>query len=78
MVDEQRIAKEFGAVLRDIRTSRNLSQERLAQLSGLDRTYISLLERGLRQPSLATMVRVAQALGTDLSHLAKLIQARCK
>jgi transcriptional regulator with XRE-family HTH domain len=52
----------FGHVLRELRQRQGISQERLAQESGLDRTFISLLERGLRQPSLGTILQVARAL----------------
>jgi len=52
----------FGAVLRDFRKEAGLSQERLALEAGLDRTFISLLERGLRQPSLKTLFTVAAVL----------------
>lgn len=55
-------AAAFGRVLRYFRISSRLSQERLAQESGLDRSYISLLERGIRQPSLTTILQIAQAL----------------
>lgn len=53
----------FGGVLRDLRESAGLSQEKLALESGLDRTFISMLERGLRQPTLSTIFTVAEALG---------------
>jgi transcriptional regulator with XRE-family HTH domain len=53
----------FGIVLRDLRRRRWLSQEALAQASELDRTFISLLERGLRQPSLTTILQLAGPLG---------------
>jgi len=52
----------FGEVLRDLREQRGLSQEALALIGGLDRTFISLLERGLRQPSLTTVLQIAAAL----------------
>ncbi len=39
-----------------------LSQERLAELAGLDRTYISQIERGLKSPSLPTLLSLAKAL----------------
>ncbi|PYV84710.1 MAG: XRE family transcriptional regulator [Acidobacteria bacterium] len=54
--------KAFGQVLRDLRTKRNLSQEKLALEGGLDRTFISLLERGLRQPSLITIFQISKVL----------------
>ena len=55
-------ANAFGQVLRHFRASLQISQERLSQESGLDRSYISLLERGLRQPSLTTLLQLAKAL----------------
>ena len=55
----------FGGVLRQFRKDINFSQEKLAQESGLDRTYISLLERGLRQPTLTSLLKLAAALGVS-------------
>jgi len=46
-----------------------ISQERLSQESSLDRSYISLLERGLRQPSLTTLLQLAKALDVSASEL---------
>jgi transcriptional regulator with XRE-family HTH domain len=57
------LASAYGAVLRDRRIRAGVSQERLALDSGLDRTFISLLERGLRQPSLRTIFALAANLG---------------
>ncbi|MBS1911511.1 MAG: helix-turn-helix transcriptional regulator [Bacteroidetes bacterium] len=54
----------FAEVLRTMRAKRDVSQQALATESGLGRTYISLLERGLRRPSLATVFLLAQALST--------------
>ncbi|MDD2716359.1 MAG: helix-turn-helix transcriptional regulator [Candidatus Wallbacteria bacterium] len=61
--------KAFGIVLRGKRKKSGISQEKLAQDSGLDRTYISLLERGLRQPTLKTMISISKALELDLLSL---------
>lgn len=47
------VALAFGATLRAARKKQGVSQDRLAALCGFDRTYPSLMERGLRQPSLA-------------------------
>ena len=59
----------FGEVLRTVRLSRKLSQEALAHESGLDRTYISLLERGERQPTLRTLIALSRALNVTASSL---------
>lgn len=60
----------YGRALRGLRTERGISQERLAQLAGMDRTYVSGIERGERNPSLANLLRLADALGVKLSDLA--------
>ncbi len=59
----------FGRVLRQFRKNSNFSQEKLSQESGLDRTYISLLERGLRQPTLTTLLKLGAALGVSTADL---------
>ncbi len=55
----------FAQVLRRLRKNKGLSQEELAHQSDLDRTYISLLERGLRQPSLSSILRLSKPLGVS-------------
>jgi transcriptional regulator with XRE-family HTH domain len=55
----------FGEVLREARQERALSQEALAELADLDRTTPSLLERGLRQPTLTLVILLGRALQVD-------------
>jgi transcriptional regulator with XRE-family HTH domain len=52
----------FGKVLRQMREEKGLTQEKMAELAEIDRTYIYRLENGLRSPSLAILFRVADAL----------------
>ena len=59
----------FGQVLKKFRALSKMSQEKLSQECGLDRSYISLLERGLRQPSLTTILLLAKALNTTASNM---------
>lgn len=67
--------KAFGAVLRSIRKRRGHTQETLAFESGLDRTYISLLELGQRSPTLDTIVMLCRALRVSLSEIASEVEA---
>jgi transcriptional regulator with XRE-family HTH domain len=61
--------KAFGKVLREIRNEHSLSQEELGFESGYHRTYISLLERGRKSPSLNTVFQLAAALGVRPSEI---------
>lgn len=70
------IDEAFGAVLRELRISRGLTQEKLAFNASLDRTFISLLERGQRQPSLATIFQISKALQLSPSEVIKLVEER--
>lgn len=69
-----RLAKKFGKVLREIRNERNLSQEQLALKADVDRTFVSMLERGVRQPTIETIFRLAKVLKTQPSLLIKRIE----
>jgi transcriptional regulator with XRE-family HTH domain len=63
--------KAFGKALQEFRKSRDVSQERLALIAGLDRTYISLVERGLRSPTFRTVVRLAEVLDVRPSEVVR-------
>ena len=65
----------FGRALRDIRNKRGLSQETLAFESGYHPTYISQLERGVKSPSLRTIISLATALDTSGSEILKRVEA---
>ena len=60
---------KFGKNLRVIRKSRNLSQEKLADLCGLDRSYIGGVERGERNIALLNIIKIAEALKVKPSDL---------
>ena len=53
---------EFGLQLKALRKAKDLSQEQLGLIAGLDRTYISGIERGVRNVSLINIFRIAHAL----------------
>ena len=66
-------AKLFGYALREVRKNRNFSQETLASTSGLDRTYISMLERGIKNPTLHTVFKLSQSLDASPGFLIELM-----
>jgi len=57
------IAIKFGKILFELRAASGLSQQKLADDSDLERTFISLLERGKRQPTITTLFNLSKALG---------------
>jgi transcriptional regulator with XRE-family HTH domain len=63
------LRKVFARNLRLARTNARLSQEEIADAAGLDRTYISALERCLYSASLDTIERIADALGIEAADL---------
>ena len=60
---------QFGARVRDLRQEAGLSQEAFAHACKLDRTYVSGIERDVRNPSLKNVARIARALNIPLSTL---------
>ena len=66
-----RLVADLGQAIRERRRAKNISQEALAEIADFDRTYISLLERGERNPSFTNLCRVAAALNVMPSELLK-------
>jgi transcriptional regulator with XRE-family HTH domain len=64
----------FGVILREKRKACGLSQERLALEAGVDRTFVSLLEREQRQPTLSTLFALCGPLGIKPSELLREIE----
>jgi transcriptional regulator with XRE-family HTH domain len=65
-----------GEAIRAARAETGLSQEALAAEAGLDRTYVSGIERGERNPSLTNLLKLADALGVPLSELIRRAESR--
>ena len=68
------IEELFGQVLRQFRKEKVLSQEELGFESGYHRTYISLLERGKKSPSLKTIFQLAKELNVEPSDIIERVQ----
>jgi transcriptional regulator with XRE-family HTH domain len=67
----------FGKVLRALRAERGLSQEALALEAGIQRNYVSLIERGINQPTITIIFKLAAALEMQPSQLIELVEAEC-
>lgn len=65
------IRKKFGKRLRALREERGWSQEEFADRAGLHRTYVSAVERGVRNPTLSVIERLAKALGMSIEVMSK-------
>ncbi|MFM7876274.1 MAG: helix-turn-helix transcriptional regulator [Microcystis aeruginosa BS13-02] len=63
------ILRALGLMIREHRTALGISQEELGLRCHLDRTYISGLERGVRNPSLTALVTLAKGLNITVSQL---------
>jgi len=59
----------FGKILQEERKAKKISQEKLAKLTGLDRTFISLIENGKRSPTFSTILKICSALEIAPSEL---------
>ncbi|HWO83921.1 MAG TPA: helix-turn-helix transcriptional regulator [Solirubrobacterales bacterium] len=62
----------LGDAIRQLRTEAEMSQEQLAEAAGTDLTQVGGIERGVRNPSYTTLLRLADALGTKVGELVSL------
>ncbi len=70
------LLRALGHAIRQVREDRSLSQERLAELSGLHRTYVSSVELGRRNLSVENIHKIANALGVSMTELVQLCEDR--
>ena len=69
-MDTKRL-KNLGANIRNERLRKNISQERLAELTNISRNSVSLIETGKINPTVLKVVDIARVLGTDINALTK-------
>ncbi|NCA81976.1 MAG: XRE family transcriptional regulator [Opitutae bacterium] len=63
----------LGKNVRELREQKKLTQEALAELSGLDPSYISGIERAVRNPSIVSLSRLANGLGCTVAEVCRAI-----
>lgn len=72
----RRSAALFGEELRERRRAAGWTQARLAEAAGVHEKYVSMLETGVRQPALETVLRVCRALGVRAGEVVDAVDAR--
>lgn len=65
----EEVKTDIAVNLRNIRKSQNIAQEKLALEAGVDRTFVSKIERGIGNPSLEVLLRLANRLGVSVADL---------
>lgn len=68
-MDKSGLLKEVGRRLKELRQSVGLSQSALSAKCGLARNYVGLVERGVRNPTLVSLARLAEALDVSIREL---------
>jgi len=69
MIKEQEFVRQLGIQIAKLRKDRKVSQEKLADMVGVRRTYIGFIEQGVRNPSIGNIFRIAKALKVDIKDL---------
>jgi len=67
-------AVSFGKVLRDVRKTVGLTQEQLALTAEIERNFVSLIERGINQPTIRILFRLAAALEVSPSEMIRRVE----
>lgn len=74
-MDSKAFSREIGSRVRVLRESMKISQEALADLAGLHRTYIGMVERGERQITVWSLMCICLALNTNLAEFLNNVDA---
>jgi transcriptional regulator with XRE-family HTH domain len=69
-----KVNSKLGKVISSLRQSAGLSQEELAERASIHRTYVSQIERGLKSPTIAILLKLSKALGTTPSKIMQLFE----
>ncbi len=75
---KETLDEAFGKILRSLRVKAGVSQEQLGHMCHLHRTFVSLLERGQRCPSLKTIAALAEALDVRPFQLVRMVEDRLR
>lgn len=68
------VALAFGMILRRLRTAAGLTQEQLALEADLQRNYVSMMERGVNQPTITTLIKLSKPLRCSAAHIVNQVE----
>lgn len=66
--------KRMGQIIGMLRTELDMSQETLSGLAGIDRSHLGKIENGVKNPTVETLWKIAEALGIKLSELISMVE----
>jgi transcriptional regulator with XRE-family HTH domain len=76
--NDKELIRLFGLTLKELRVEAKMSQQVLADYAELERAFISTMERGIKQPTLTTLFKLATTLQISPSSIAEILQKRYK
>lgn len=71
LLKSNEVYTEIGKRIRTARKNLNMTQEKLAVASGIDRSHMGFIEQGRRRPTLSTLIKITEALKMPLEQLFK-------
>lgn len=77
-IDKEEVSLAFGIVIKELRAKKKISQENLALEAEMARSYLFELERGVKQPTLSTIVVLSRALGVRPSKMVLIFEKSLK
>ena len=73
-LEQEKVAKEFGAFIREAREKKGLSQEEVAELVGVSRSYYGHIEAGIREIYLGKALKICHVLGLSMHDFEKFVK----
>lgn len=73
-INKSEVTRAFGDTIRDLRKKKGLSQEDLCHLAEISRSFLSEIERGVKQPTISTLFVLAENLGVKAATIVSKVE----